>query len=70
MSRVRCNATVDFLADLADGRRYRVVVTGLPPFAVKRVYFIKCADEDAAAFKGIEIFCDEMKHFPRLAAVT
>ena len=70
MSRILCNATVDLVADLRDGRRYRVDVTGLPPFALKRVYFLRCATEDEAAFRGMGLFSDEMMQFPRLLTVS
>ena len=62
--RVRAQATVDLLEGGKEMSRWRVVVTGQPPYACFRVYELNGREEKDVAFEGIRRFEQEMRSLP------
>lgn len=60
MKRVLANATADLVSESGPSPLWRVEVTGQPPHAAFRVYFLPGSEKDAA-FEGIRMFCREME---------
>jgi hypothetical protein len=55
----RCNATVVLLSKLQRPYLFSVEVKGLPPHDHIRTYNIRAPDDNAAAYKGIDLFVRE-----------
>lgn len=65
-TRVLCQAVVDLVWAPEGDRpsRWKVTVTGQPPFAETRVYQIKAKIDNIAAQEGLSRFCHEMEQRP------
>lgn len=55
----RCTCTVDLISSVIRPYLFRVVVTGEPPHAHRRVYTISADSDDSAAIFSMEAFVAE-----------
>lgn len=62
----RATATVELLSRVYRPWLFRVTVTGEFPHDCRRHYDIAAVDDNAAAFKGLRLFEEEMTNMPVL----
>jgi hypothetical protein len=67
----RCTATVELISAVMRPFLFRVIVVGEYPHAHREVYTVAAPDDNSAAIKGMEVFCQTHgRKFPGIVSAA